>query len=215
MTWRAPSMSSRRIGALPPVDGPRPTSRAMPSRHQLAHRPSPTVVRVSPLMSRHLGAADRAEVVQRAQDEGGVVRAGLLVGCLGRERQRWVRRSSPVAAPAVPQPAGSCPTGSCPRSVPPSSGRQRRPRPNFAQRLDKLYATLSSVWTNDRFVLRCPCARRRPPPAHLGPVCRAPIGFRLRCITTRSHTDRLAAPRQRHPPNRNMTRRRGSAERPA
>ena len=105
---------------------------------------SPTVVRVRPLSARDLGAADRPEVVQRAQHERGVVRAGLLVGGLGRKRQR----AFVVPLLSLPQ-LPSAPAASATRVRPASSGRLwGRPRPNFAQRLDKLYPPLSSVWTN-------------------------------------------------------------------
>ena len=71
-----------------------------------------------PAESRDLGATDRPEVVQRAQDEGRVVRPGLLVRGLGRKRQRRVRRSSPVAAPAASSP-GSVRLLWAPRRRPP------------------------------------------------------------------------------------------------
>ena len=46
--WRASSTSETRVGALPPLDGPRPTSSARPSAVSSATR-SPTEVRVRPV----------------------------------------------------------------------------------------------------------------------------------------------------------------------
>ena len=99
--WRASSVTSSRIGALPPVDGPRPISLgeavAEEGRDEVRHGRPGQAGRAG-----DLGPADRPAVVDRAQDEALVVGARLLVGGLpgpigedpahGRQRAR-LRRS--------------------------------------------------------------------------------------------------------------------------
>ena len=85
ITRRASSTTWSRIGALPPLEGPRPISRtrpsAMTSDDELADGGPGEAGEAG-----DLGAADRAVVVQRAQDEAAVEPTRLLVGGLARQR---------------------------------------------------------------------------------------------------------------------------------
>ena len=83
-TWRASSTSETRVGSLPPVLGPRPTSSARPSLLEVADQ-LPDRGPGQAGEAGDLRAADRAEVVDGAQDEAGVVGARLRMGRLGRE----------------------------------------------------------------------------------------------------------------------------------
>ena len=183
------------------------------ARHAVAHQSlitSPTVVRVRPL-SRATSARLIGPRSYSARSTSAALYARVCwwVALVGNANARFV---GPLPSlPQLPPARRLVPDRLLPGSVPPSSGRQRRPRPNFAQRLDKLYAALSSVWTNCS-CYHCPCARRRRGPATLAPACRAPDRrSRLRLHTHSAHSrSTCRSARQRRSANRTLTRRRGS-----
>ena len=76
------------MGALPPLEAPRPTSSTMPSSNSSADDVAdrgPGEVR----LARDVRTADGAELVEGAQDEPDVVLARALVRRLGGQRQPW------------------------------------------------------------------------------------------------------------------------------
>ena len=81
MTTFASSMTWTRIGALPPEEGPRPISSTRPSL-MASPTSSPTLVRVSSVTRAMSARLIGPQVVDRAQHEALVDRAGLLVGRL-------------------------------------------------------------------------------------------------------------------------------------
>ena len=108
MTVRASSLSATRVGCLPPVLGPRPTSRgqavALEVRDELADaRPGQAGE------AGDVGAADRAEVVERAQDEAAL----------------WARVCAWVALPGIrcvrSPDAGFAPLQACRANMPTTS----------------------------------------------------------------------------------------------
>ncbi len=144
---RASLSRATRVGALPPVLGPRPTSRARPSASRSATS-SPTLVRVRPVRRAMSARRDRAEVVERAQDQAGVVRPGLRVGRLEGVLDAC---HAPVLASSDDGPAGlSCHvrgaiTPLCPESWQSLSGRMLATRPHFVNTPYKVRLSRRSV----------------------------------------------------------------------
>ena len=117
-----------RVGCLPPVLGPRPTSLgqalALEVRDQLADAGAGQAGEAG-----DVGARDRAEVVERAQDQAGVVGPGLRVGRLGRDT-----RCVPCAGAGLLR-RRPCLLRSWSRAVSPP--KPETPRRHFVQRVGK------------------------------------------------------------------------------
>ena len=129
--WRPSGATRRRMGDLPPLDWPRPTSSIRPSSMSVPTR-SPTEVRVRPVSRARSAREQRTVIVERAQHQLLVERSHLLVRRLFGQHRR----------------AGVHPDGH-------SSNRNPRSLPNeiFGKRLDKVgwcerQGALSSSWTN-------------------------------------------------------------------